>query len=306
MTRLTTSSGVEVSIVGPATQRGPATETIRRRAGHLPNGQALRDSHVALTWEHLVQSIDALVDTRGSTLTSNGRVIVDWATTLLREADDFTNSVSALAREHDSIVHAAVSMTIAEHYAPIWLAKLRRHAPNAVVSLTIGNSSDVVRMVEDGRVDVGIIESPTLRSGLRQHCIGRDDLAVAVAPSHPWARTAGITTADLAGTDLLVREPGSGTRDTLVQALADRNLGLRAGLQLASNTALKSAAAAGIGPVVLSALVLAHEFESGALVRVPLLDLALTRPLTAVWAGGTVPTEAASLFLGAAGHGVRS
>lgn len=240
-------------------------------------------------------------DTRGSTLTPNGQIVVGWAAALLREAEGFSNSVSALARQRDSPMHAAVSMTVAEHYAPRWLAELQDQDPGAVVSLTIANSAEVMHMVKEGRADVGVIESPCLETGLQYAPIGRDALALAVAPTHPWARVTGVTAADLASVELLVRESGSGIRDTLAAALADQGLGLRPGMQLASNTALKSAAVAGMGPVVLSVLTLAHEFDSGALIEVPITDLNLSRRLTVVWAQGSiVSTQAACLFVRAA------
>ena len=72
-------------------------------------------------------------------------------------------------------------------------------------------------------------------------------------------------------------------------------------LELASNTALKSAAIAGMGPVVLAAIALADDFESGALVEVKVSDLALSRPLTIVWTEATsLAQEAVGLFLKAA------
>jgi DNA-binding transcriptional LysR family regulator len=87
----------------------------------------------------------------------------------------------------------------------------------------------------------------------------------------------------MAATPLLVREVGSGTRETLEHALRQHGLGLTAGLEMASNTALTAAARSGMGPVVLSELALAAELRAGHLVAVPVDDLPLRRPLTAVW-----------------------
>jgi DNA-binding transcriptional LysR family regulator len=54
-------------------------------------------------------------------------------------------------------------------------------------------------------------------------------------------------------------------------------------MAMASNTALKSAALAGMGPVVLSELALSGELAVRSLVRVSVPELSLRRPLTAVW-----------------------
>lgn len=238
---------------------------------------------------------------RGSTLTPAGRVVVDWAITLLRAAEDFRHSVDALSRQRNSSLRAAASMTIAEHYAPNWLAQLRYESPDTAVSLSVGNSSDVMDLVESGKVEVGLIEAPQVRPSLRHRQIGIDRLAIAVSPSHPWNGQLKVTAADLAKTPLLVREIGSGTRDTLDRAMSSAGYQVNPSLELASNTALKSAAIAGMGPVVLAAIALADDFESGALVEVDVSDLALSRPLTIVWTDSTsLAQEAVSLFLKAA------
>lgn len=239
---------------------------------------------------------------RGTTLTPNGRVVVDWAATLLRATEQFTNSVVALGQERNALLNVAVSMTIAEHYAPNWLAKVRNTAPEMTITLCMANSSEVMSMVESGRVDIGLVECPQIRPSLKSHVIGTDELAIAVLPDHPWARSNhGITTEELASTGLLVREHGSGTRETLDQALAASGFTVSPSLELASNTALKSAALAGMGPVVLPAIALTRELESRSLVEVELQDLSLYRPLSLVWSNAAkFSSEPAVLLLNAA------
>lgn len=241
-------------------------------------------------------------DTRGSTLTPSGRVVVDWAETLLRATEQFTNSVVALGQERNSLLHAAVSMTIAEHYAPTWLAKMRKEAPGMTVTLSMANSSEVMSMVESGRVDLGLVECPQIRPALKSRVIGIDELAVAVLPNHPWAGPQRCVTAkELTSVGLLLREHGSGTRETLDHAMAAAGFTANASLELASNTALKSAALAGMGPVVLPAIALARELENGSLVEVKLEDLVLSRSLSLVWSSAAnVSREAVNLLLNAA------
>ena len=185
---------------------------------------------------------------QGSTLTPAGQVVADWAFALLGAADDFSRSVRALQQQTAASVRAAVSMTIAEHHASGWVAQLQRSSPHYVVSLMVHNSTEVAQLVESGAADIGFLESPTVRSSLRRRRIGWDDLAVAVPPGHDWATRSEVTAEELAATPLLLREEGSGTRETVERALNRRGLEASLGLVMASNTALRSAAVAGIGP----------------------------------------------------------
>lgn len=221
---------------------------------------------------------------RGTTLTANGRVVVDWAEALLEAAADFTRSVGTLKRSRAVEIRVAVSMTIAEHRAPQWLTALHARHPELQVAMVVQNSADVADLVAGGTADIGFIETPRPPQGMRRRRIGTDRLVVAVAPGHPWARRrTPVSAAELAGGYLLVREPGSGTRETLEDALRGSGLSLVDGMVMSSNSALRSAALSGLGPVVLSEMALEPDLTSGRLVEVPVAGLALQRPLTAIW-----------------------
>lgn len=238
---------------------------------------------------------------RGSELTPAGRLVVDWISGLLAAAEEFSRSVSTLRESREAAVRAAVSVTVAEHYAPAWLGRLQARSPDLVVSLAVHNSAKVAELVETGQADLGFVESPSIRRSLQRRRVGWDRLAVAAPPGHPWARPRTPTTAeDLADTKLLVREPGSGTRETLEQALRRHGLELTPGLVMGSNTALKSAALAGMGPVVLSELALEPELSQGRLVEVSVVDVVLRRPLTAIWRHSEKLSSGACALLSAA------
>lgn len=238
---------------------------------------------------------------RGSTLTVEGRIVVDWASTLLLAADDFSRSVESLRETSGRGVRVAASMTIAEHYAPDWLAAARRRSPGVEVSLAVANSTGVANMVEAGEVDLGFVETPSVRPGLNRRSIGCDELVVAVSPEHPWTQRESIPVQEFAGTRLLVRERGSGTRETIEQALHAAGLELLTELELASNTALKAAAAAGLGPVVVSIRAVADDIARGRLVGITVVGLPLSRPLSVIWKGSEVPAAARTLIEAAAG-----
>jgi DNA-binding transcriptional LysR family regulator len=211
--------------------------------------------------------------------------------------------VDALRARRRVMLRAAASMTIAEYLAPAWLQRVRQRSPETTVSLQVANSTEVAEAVESGRADIGFLESPTVRPGLRTRRIGYDQLAVVVSPEHAWVERRRVPAAELARTPLLVREKGSGTRETLEEALGQSGLELVPSMEVASNTAVKSAAVGGGGPAVISRLALKHELQTGALVEVSVGGLDLRRPLTAVWRRDQDLTEEAVLLYAAARQG---
>ena len=233
----------------------------------------------------------ALIDRspRGSTLTQAGALVAGWAQTVADAAATMDEGVAALSRERGSRLRVAASMTVAEYLLPTWLTALRATGSGAAVALSAVNSAEVAKAVLAGAADIGFVEGPGLPDGLDSEPVGRDTLTVVVAPSHPWARRrSGVPPGELAATQLVTREPGSGTRGFFEQALR-----AQAGLErvpplaeLSSTTAIKAAVAAGAGPAVLSSLAVAAELSAGTLRAVTITGLNLDRTLLAVWVAG--------------------
>jgi DNA-binding transcriptional LysR family regulator len=225
---------------------------------------------------------------RGSALTPAGTVVVDWARRVLTELDGLVTGAEALRGEQDAALRVAASMTVAEHLAPAWIGELRTARPQLYVGLRVTNSHVVGDLVRDGQVDLGFVESPAVPTGLAARKVATDRLTVVVAPGHPWARRhRPVGPVELANTPLVVREPGSGTRDTLERALRRAGQdGARPLLELGSTTAVRSAVIGGAGPAVLSELAATTDLADGRLVRVPVVDIDLSRLLRAVWPAG--------------------
>ncbi|URM91974.1 LysR family transcriptional regulator [Streptomyces sp. MRC013] len=235
----------------------------------------------------------ALVDRspRGSRLTEAGALVTDWARRVVEAAEAFDAGAQALRDRRDSRLRVAASMTIAEYLLPGWLVALRAERPGTAVSLRAGNSAAVAALLLAGDADLGYVEGLAVPDGLDGVVVARDRLVVVTAPSHRWARRrAAVAPAELAGTPLVLREYGSGTRQVLDSALAAHG-GLAAPLmELASTTAAKAAAVSGAGPAVLSELAVTEELASRRLVEVPVEGVDLRRALRAVWPTGPRPT----------------
>ncbi|MCX7521997.1 LysR family transcriptional regulator [Microbacterium sp. STN6] len=249
---------------------------------------------------------------RGARLTATGALVADWANDLLAAAERLDAGVASLRTDTARRLRVVASQTVAEHLLPPWLVTLRRdeegvgRAPTAV-ELSVANSADASERVRSGAADLGFIESPNLPGDLAQRVVGRDELAVVVAPGHPWAsRSVPLTPRELAATPLVTREVGSGTRDALEGELArivpDAPAAAPA-VELATSAAVRSAIAGGIAPGALSALAVRDDVQLGRLVRVAVEGLVLDRPITAIWRRARPPVAAARELLAIASCG---
>lgn len=137
------------------------------------------------------------------------------------------------------------------------------------VRLIAGNSSAAIEHLRSGAANLGFTETPVATANMSARVIADDELAVVVAPGHPWARTKGITAEHLAGTALLLREEGSGTRATLDAWLDKAGLSVSVPAAVLETTGIiRANAQAGIAPAVMSLRAVAANINDGSLVRV--------------------------------------
>jgi DNA-binding transcriptional LysR family regulator len=236
---------------------------------------------------------------RGSRPTRAGALVAEWAQQVLDAAQAMDAGIAALQERRDARLRVVASLTVAEYLMPGWLVALHEARPGTAVTLRTANSTEVAEQVRAGKADLGFVEGSHTPAGLSGTVVASDRLLVVVAPRHAWARRrGGVTSEELAGTPLILREEGSGTREVLDRALSSFGGTAPPLLQLASTTALKAAAVSGAGPVVVSELAVADELAGGRLVAVPVRDLDLGRPLRAVWPSGQRPTGPARDLLG--------
>ena len=228
---------------------------------------------------------------RGSTLTARGASVLTAAKSLITQAESFTSTLDAAVTLQAETIRVAASMTVAESLLPRWMTQWRHEAPHADVSLEVLNSRDVISRVKNAESDLGFVETPYLPVGINASVVAEDELVV-VSPDHPWSELHGrLSLAELARTPLIVRERGSGTREALEQLLAGCEPVPPAQV-LHSNTAVRTGAVAGGGPIVISQLAVAAQLATGEVLRVPLDVEIPKRPLTAVWSGSQTPVGA--------------
>ncbi|WP_353650025.1 LysR family transcriptional regulator [Nakamurella sp. A5-74] len=241
---------------------------------------------------------------RGSRPTDAGLLVASWATPVLQAARLFERAVASLREGDGTPADVAASLTIAEQLLPGWLIDVRALAPDSnTIRLTATNSAGVIERVRRGTHELGFIETPDIPADLSSHHLATDTLVVVVRPGHPWtSRRRSLTAAELAATPLVVREKGSGTRTALEVALTDHGkIMVRPAAELPTAAAIRATVIAAADPAVLSRLAVADALGAGALIEIPVADLAITRPLTAIWSNERPLSEPCQRLLAAAG-----
>jgi DNA-binding transcriptional LysR family regulator len=165
----------------------------------------------------------------------------------------------------------AASQTVGNYWLPGIIHKFRSAYPGLSVELTMGNTETVAAMVRKGEANLGFVEGEVDAHALNVVPVADDDMALVVAPSHPWAAARDGEGLDLRTSPWVMREHGSGTRSILEAMLAARGHSLsdvEISLVLPTNESVRVAVESGAGATVMSRLAVANALTAGRLAAV--------------------------------------
>ncbi|MDH5301632.1 MAG: selenium metabolism-associated LysR family transcriptional regulator [Gammaproteobacteria bacterium] len=217
-------------------------------------------------------------------LTEAGRRVYEYAGEIFDLYARMENSVRELTGEVSGVLIIGASTTIAEYMLPALLGDFKDKYPDVSVRLKVSNTEGIVSMVENNVIDLGVVEAPVANKNLAVELCKEDQLVAIVPPDHPLAQRQKISPHELLEYPYICREEGSGTREVILDYLAEVGLNtteLNVIMELGSSEAIKGAVEAGIGITVLSRATLSKELKLQTLVAIP-LDPPLDRPFSFV------------------------
>ncbi|HVW71386.1 MAG TPA: LysR family transcriptional regulator [Steroidobacteraceae bacterium] len=234
---------------------------------------------------------------RGVRLTQAGEVLRDYASRLFEIAHTAQAAVKALADAEQGQLAIGASNTIGTYILPRLIALFRKRHPNIQISMFVGNTEQVSQGVADMRFVLGFIEGPLHVADLQIERFREDEIVPVVFPEHPLTRKLRPVAADFSGQPLLMREPGSGTRELIEAAL--RQQGVRPGgvVEFGNAEAIKQAAIHGGGIAFLPRVSIPRELEAGDLVVLPARELTIRRSLSVIHRATGHVTPLATAFL---------
>lgn len=236
---------------------------------------------------------------RGMGLTEAGRRLLPVARKLAGVVAEALEAVEPEAVRPAGPLRLAASTTLANHVLPPLLAEMARRHALPGMDLRVGNTDEVLAAVRHGRVALGAVEGLARAAGLRLEPLAQDELLPVCAPDRMApeirARVDGATTLKaFLKLPILWREPGSGTRRVIeeaLRALGAKEKDMRADYVLGGTLALKGAVLAGMGVAFLPRSAITQELALKRLEIVPKPAPRVRRTFSWVLSPGTLPRE---------------
>jgi DNA-binding transcriptional LysR family regulator len=253
--------------------------------GFTNAGRALRLSQPAISksLNELERQVHASLlerGARGVKLTEAGRALYARARELFgveRVAERELRELRGLKR---GTLRVAASTTIATYMLPPVLGRFHTRHPSVRIRATSANTRSVLRLLLESRTDVALVEGPISHDAVDVVPWREDELVVIAHPDHPLAVQSDIGVDHLMRETVLVREPGSGTREVAERALALHGVRLTRTMRLGGTEAIKQGVAAGLGIAIVSRAAAADQITLGRIVVVPVRGLQIRRGLT--------------------------
>ncbi len=249
-------------------------ENISRAANSLAMSQSAASSALS---ELEAQFDIKLFDRVGKRLQLNalGHALRGQAEALLRQAEDLEIAL----QQHSAVGHLKVgaTLTIGNYLAVHIMSRFLQDKPEARVELDVANTASVARKVKNFELDVGLIEGELSDPDLDITPWMKDELVAFCSPDHPYASKKRLTDRDILNGQWILREQGSGTRQTFDWAMHGILPQLNVLLELQHTEAIKRAVEAGLGIGCLSRVALREAFARGSLVPLPMPQRNLKR-----------------------------
>lgn len=190
---------------------------------------------------------------------------------------------------------AAVST--AQYVVPYLLKGFLQQYPHIDVRLEIVNRARATQRLTENRDDLVIMGMPP-ESGALHSIPFLDNLLVPVVRTDtPLLNLDSVEPQTFLDANLLIREPGSGTRKALEQLCHQKRLMLKPHMELGSNAAIKHGVLAGLGVAVLPRLSIQAELKLGQLACLDIEGFPLRRSWCTVHPAAKHPTPVMRAFL---------
>lgn len=171
---------------------------------------------------------------QGVKVTGAGETLLAHARRVLRQLEQLSGDLQEYASGVKGHVRVFANTTAMSEYLPAVLRSYLVNHPDVTIDMQERLSPDIVRAVQEGVVDIGIVAGNVRTEGLEVMPYRRDRLVLATALSHPLAEHSSVDFLDTLDYDFIGLSEASAIHNFLKRAAADLQRELRWRVQVSN------------------------------------------------------------------------
>ncbi|MBK5247296.1 MAG: LysR family transcriptional regulator [Peptostreptococcaceae bacterium] len=225
-------------------------------------------------------------------LTKEGEVLLNAVTTIKHDDVFLREKLNELKKEQRKLIFGT-TLTIGEFVIPRRLASYLNECPDASVQMVVSNTYRLLKRIDSGGIDFAIIEGYFTKSEYDYLTYSKEKY-IAICGYEYKLRGKGETIEDMLAERLIIREPGSGTREILERLLGEKNLTVNDFqniVEVSNMNAIKSLVESNCGITFLYEVAAREEIEACRLKEIKFKEVNFTHDFTFVWRKGSIFAE---------------
>ena len=208
---------------------------------------------------------------RGVRLTEMGRAFLPFAERAMEALRQGRDVIDSARDASGGVLNMASARAIGTYTLPSILEKFRLRYPNIKVHINIGRSSDVLQMVVNEEVQLGLARALT-DPDVVTFRLYDEEIALATSPDHPFAVRGAASIYEVAQEPLILYDRESSYFVLINQVCRAAGISPRVEMTLDSIEATKHLVELGMGVSFLPRSGVRHEVERGSLCLIPLTE----------------------------------
>lgn len=190
-------------------------------------------------------------------------------------------------RDNSMKIHTVkfgATLTIGEFMLPVKIIEFLKANPQTQIEFIIGDTKELLRMLEDGIIDFAIVEGYFQKGQYESIVVSNEEYVLVCGKDYPLKD--GIQLEDLFSQSLIVREDGSGTKEILERFLSEKGYSISDFKKLSTVNSIhviKQLVEQGCGISFMYEIAVRKELEEGKLRTIQIPGFKISHEFNYIW-----------------------
>lgn len=234
---------------------------------------------------------------RNIQLTADGEVILDDVKEILRLCEGLKIRSSYSQGILEGNIRIAAIHSVGMYEIGDFLSSFMKSFPRVHIHLEYRRADEIYRLLGKEVIDVGLVAYPEKRTSIESTSCGEDELVLITYPGHQLASRKSVLLKHVNNEAFIAFESGIPTREAIDGVFAENKITVDNRMSNDNIFTLKKAVEAGIGISIVPSNAVNEEVQKGSLVRLPIRDIKLSRPIALLQRKKHKPNKPLEIFI---------